>query len=311
MVYVSQALPQTARDAWGGKGIFIAHELSTNGRIFRNRPFTEIIIGREIRNAVEDNTLTAFYIALRRLIYTYRFLTPDLRATLNPALKGQLPAIRRGMSLYSGQRAPTAVERIRDNEPQNWNLDTLSIQDYVSGVAAHSTTFGKQEHRTENLGSYLMDGFVLPETMAALEAVADDTFLSRNFRIGIVEGMSIAELVILGAWKRLEAFIKLERKIDDPYGHDWKFLSEKLLPIILSFYDGDRATLLRRFSNAVQVRHRVVHRGYVASAADVDEVLSTVRLIASVLEIPNKYRKNWQLRLGMPDPVPTEAQPEV
>src|SRR5438874_7602113 len=52
----------TARDAWGGKGIFIAHELSTNGRIFRNRPFTEIIIGREIRNAVEDNTLVAFYI---------------------------------------------------------------------------------------------------------------------------------------------------------------------------------------------------------------------------------------------------------
>lgn len=156
-----------------------------------------------------------------------------------------------------------------------------------------------------------MDGFVLPEAMAALEAVVDEAFSSRNFRVGVVEGMSIAELVIIGAWKRLGSHIRIKKNLDDPRGHDWKFLSEKLMPIILGFYNGNRAILLRQLSDAVQIRHGVIHKGYRPSAGELDEVLSTVRIITSILEIPNKYRMNWQLKPGMPEPVATEADSEV
>jgi hypothetical protein len=146
---------------------------------------------------------TFFYEALRKLLYTYRYLTPDLRARLGPALRAHVPTIRRGVSNYKNPRAPVALDRLRDNEPQNWRLDTLSFKEYVSGVASHSSRFGNLEQRTMNIGSYLMDGFVLPDTIAGLEAVAEECLQSGNYRIAIVEAISLAEMTILAAWRRL------------------------------------------------------------------------------------------------------------
>jgi hypothetical protein len=96
-----------ARDAWGNEGIAFA-------------PFTEIIIGWEFRGAWEPNDLSIFRQALRRLLFTYRYLSPDLRARLSPALKGELAAIRVGCCTYDDRRASTALDRIRDNEPLRW-----------------------------------------------------------------------------------------------------------------------------------------------------------------------------------------------
>ena len=170
------------KNAWGNSGIAVAQELPITGRIFRNSSFTEIIVGWEVRDAWETNDLSIFYQGLRRLLFTYRYLSPDLRARLSPALKGDLPAIRVGFCKYSGPRAPTALDRIRDNEPLRWAMNTMSVREYVSGIAGQSGRFGKIEERTNRLGSFLMRGFVLPETIAALEMVADEVFVSHNYR---------------------------------------------------------------------------------------------------------------------------------
>lgn len=59
-------------DAWGGVGILVAQEQSLTGKIFRNTPFTEIIVGWEVRHPVEAAEHEIFYKALRRLLYAYR-----------------------------------------------------------------------------------------------------------------------------------------------------------------------------------------------------------------------------------------------
>jgi hypothetical protein len=185
-------------------------------------------------------------------------------------------------------------------------LDTLSIKEYVAGVAAHSSRFGNLEQRTANIGSYLMDGFVLPETAAALEGVAEQIHQSTNYRLAVVEAISLIELSILAAWRRFHCNIRISRNINASDGHTLKFLSEKVLPIILSFYDGNRGLLLGRLKNALQIRHRVVHEGYRPDAEEADKVLSIVRTLILILEIPNKYKNGWQLKSGLPAPVPIE-----
>lgn len=120
------------RDTWGGSGLAFAQEIPITGRIFRNLAFTEVIVGWEVRDPAEREDLSLFYRGLRRLLFTYRYLAPDLRAKLAPALRGQLPAIRLGGCTYSGHRATTAIERLRDNEPQSWHVKILSIADHTS-----------------------------------------------------------------------------------------------------------------------------------------------------------------------------------
>jgi hypothetical protein len=44
----SASVSATAKDAWGSSGIVFAAEVALDGRIFRNTPFTEIIIAWEI-----------------------------------------------------------------------------------------------------------------------------------------------------------------------------------------------------------------------------------------------------------------------
>ncbi len=303
----TDSVSANASDAWGGAGILFAQEPSLDGKLFRNSAFTEIVIGWEIWNQSDKNDISIFYQALRRLVYTYRYLTPDLRASLGPALKGHVQTIRRGSCIYKNPRAATAIDRLQDNEPQYWRLEILSTKGYASGVAAHSAQFGTVEARAMNLGSYLMDGFVLPETVAALEAIAEEALTSGNYRSAVVEAMSLTELAILAAWRRFRSQITLTKDIDDPYGHDWRFLSEKLTPVILSLYNGNRAPLLKRLHRIVKVRHCVVHRGYRPVADEADDVLSTARTLIRVLEIPSKYRANWPLKPGLPEPVPSEA----
>jgi hypothetical protein len=115
--------------------------------------------------------------------------------------------------------------------------------------------------------------------------------------------MAIAELLIIEAWKRFQKHIRFKQRFDDPKGHGWEFLAKKLLPVILSFYDADPATLLRRFHGILEVRHKVVHRAYVPTPDEVNEVLSTIRHLISIWELPSRFRGNWQLRPGMPEPV--------
>jgi hypothetical protein len=307
-VQPDRVVSMNGKDAWDGYGIVMAQEWSLAGKIFRNTSYTEIVVGWEIRETRQAGNLHIFYEALRKLLYTYRYLTPDLRARLGPALKAHVPTIRRGVCNYKNPRAPVALDRLRDNEPRHWRLDTLSFKEYVGGVASHSSRFGNLEQRTTNIGSYLMDGFVLPDTIAALEAVAEECLQSGNYRIAIVEAISLAEMTILAAWRRLHDNITIRRNIDATDGHTLKFLFEKLLPIILSFYDGDRGPLLGHLRSAVQIRHRVVHGGFRPVAEEADKVLSTVRRLILIIEIPNKYKRDWQLKPRLPAPVPIEPQ---
>jgi hypothetical protein len=248
-----------------------------------------------------------FHHALQRLLLTYRYIVPDLRAKLEPALRGVVPVVRAQFSSYRDPRASTALDRIRDNEPERWHLEIVSIGEYVGGLASPSSRFGDVQQRSDQVGSFLMRGFILPQNLAALEAAMEQAFWSKTYQVVVVEVMSLVELAIITAWRRLSSYITISRDIDDPNGHNWKFLAEKLLPLILSLHVGDRGAIVRRIVEAVQIRHDVIHKGHQPTPDQADAVASTARLLLSILEVPNAFKGNWHLRPNMPEPQPIEA----
>ncbi|WP_193171069.1 hypothetical protein [Nisaea nitritireducens] len=287
-------------DKYGSSGVAIAVENKNNGKIFGNSSFTEVIIGREVKNEKEYDDLRFFSVALRKLLYTYRYLTPDLRSRIDPSNGCGGKFLMTARTLYSGTMAPTALERLSDSIPEEWSVTIVKVDDYVSGVAGHSNKFGDISDRSENVGSFLMSGFILPKSLFDLEIVMENAFHQKNMRMGVFEAMCLAELSLLDSWKHFRKFIALKKYSDDErYG--WKFLSQKLLPRILSLYDGDKAEVLRRIAKSVTFRHDVVHKGYMPTGNDLDEVVSSIKMLLTITEIPNRYKAHWHLKPEYPE----------
>jgi len=51
---------------------------------------------------------------------------------------------------------------------------------------------------------------------------------------------------------------------------------------------------MRQANRALELRHKVTHAGYVPSLDEANLVLSCVRTILSIFELPEAYKGNWK-----------------
>jgi hypothetical protein len=103
----------------------------------------------------------------------------NLRAKITAAVKTEIPIIRRKFVVYSPERAKTAIDRLRDYEPQsNWEIDTIFFSPYIAGLAGRSD---QSKEIAAQVGSFLMAGFEPSESLAAIEVIAENAFSSGSF----------------------------------------------------------------------------------------------------------------------------------
>jgi hypothetical protein len=132
--------------------------------------------------------------------------------------------------------------------------------------------------------------------LLAIERLVDLGFSGKQVRPAVAEAMSIAEVAILQAQQRSKAELCCLGDIRKPDEVTWKFLINGILPALLDLFDGDKASMMRVANEALCLRHRVVHEGYSPTEQELNQVLSFVRTLLVLLELPDQFRGNWKRR---------------
>jgi hypothetical protein len=85
-------------------------------------------------------------------------------------------------------------------------------------------------------------------------------------------------------------------RVSEPNRLTMDFVFNKVLPSLLSLYDGDKGSIMRHANQVLTIRHNVVHRGHQPSLDDANTVVSLARVILSIFELPERFRADWKLR---------------
>ena len=288
-------------DRYGSSGLGIVIE-KTRDRVWRNVPFTEIVVGWEVSVAAEFGILSPSEDAVLALLQAYRFARHDLRARIEPAVTGAIPLIRSRIVAYQDVPTGNAFERLASLEPSDLRLDIISFGDAVDGVASSVLSAPEAEEVAERVGGYLLHPLRLPDLFLELEILAERTPSTRAYRASFAEAMTLAELTIGSAVHRLKDVPNVRSMYREGPDRTWKHMAEKLLPALLACYNGERATLLREIALLVVIRHRVVHDGYKPTAEETSRALSLVHHLMMILLLPSYFRTNYKLREGLPEP---------
>jgi hypothetical protein len=123
-------------------------------------------------------------------------------------------------------------------------------------------------------------------------------FSGKQLRPAVADAMSIAEVAILQAQQRFRTELRSAGKTGKPDEVTWKLLINAILPALLVLFDGDKASMMRRANEVLSLRHGVVHEGYSPTRDEVNKVLSYVRTLITILEVPDQFKGNWKRRAG-------------
>jgi hypothetical protein len=236
---------------------------------------------------------------LERFIGTYRHLNPDIRVPLKDGLPEAERPVRIGYYLYSpAEKQLPLEERIVNARPDKLSVSMVALGRGTRALQDHVGETAVLEARAELLGSYLFNGFALSENLLAIERLADLAFSGKQLRPAVAEAMSIAEVAVLQARQRFSAEPQFAGKLRKRDEVTWKFLINGILPALLDLYDGDKASMMRPANEALRLRHNVLHESYSPTREEVNKVLSFVRTLLTILELPDDFKVNWKRRAG-------------
>lgn len=280
----------------GRSGPIVAIEKSVTGRIFYQDIYTELLTCTEAADLNESAGLQGHAPLLARLIGTYRYLKPDPRLSMAAETPADTTPLRVGFYRYSDEeRSMPFAERIQNAAPASLSLSILSYKTAARALQDHDAPSLK--NRSEQLGSWLLNGFALPDNLAEIERLADVAFNIGRFRAAIVEAISILEGGILEARARAlragDAPWAIRKDPDQLTLHD---VVNKILPLLLKAYDGPIGDMVQIANEARNIRNRVVHKGHQPTLEEANQVLSTARKILSILELPDVYKGNYKAR---------------
>jgi hypothetical protein len=290
-----------ARGFEGRTGPVIAIEKDTQGRVFYQDVYTSLQLCTEFddREQAENLALQMHGRLLERFIGTYRYLNPDTRLVVTDNVPEVTTPLRVGYYFYSTteQRLPLE-ERIINAWPDELRVSIVALDRGARALRGHVGDMAEVRARGERLAGHLGNGFALSENLLAVERLADLAFSGQRPRSAVVEAMSIAEVGILEAQQRFMNELQRAGKIRKPNETTWKFLIEAVLPALLDLFDGDKGLMMKRAKEVLCIRHSVVHESYGPSMDEANKVLSFVRALLTVLELPDQFKGNWKRRGG-------------
>jgi hypothetical protein len=294
-----EAISVDARGFEGRAGPAIAVEKEIQGRVFYQDVYTGLQFCAEFadHNGAESIGLRMHRRLLERFIGTYRHLNPDIRVPLKEGLPEAEAPVRIGYYLYSpAEKRLPLEERIINAQPDKLSVSMVALGRGTRALQDHAGERGVLEARAELLGRYLFNGFSLSENLLAIERLADLAFSAKQLRAAAAEAMSIAEIAVLQARQRFRAELRSDGRICEPDDVNWKFLINAILPALLDLFDGDKASMMRRANEVLCLRHGVVHKGHSPTSQEVNQVLSFVRTLLTILELPDQFKGNWKRR---------------
>lgn len=301
---IAHPIPNVADDAIsadgtgreGRSGPIVAIEKAINGRMVFQDIYTEVLTCTEAADMNESVGLQGHARLLERLVGTYHYLKPDPRRTMATKTPADTTPLRVGFYTYSDQeRSMPFAERIQNASPSSLSLSIMSYRTAARALQDHDGPSLRE--RSEQLGSWLLSGFSLPDNLAEIERLADLAFITGRLRAAIVESMSILEAGILEA--RASAVVADDapwaiRK--DPDQLTMRDVVNKILPLLLKGYDGPVGDMVEIANYARLIRNKVVHKGHQPSIEEANQVLSTARKVLSILELPDLYKGNYRRR---------------
>jgi hypothetical protein len=299
---IARPIPNVADDAIsadatgreGRSGPIVAIEKAVTGRIFFQDIYTEVLTCTEAPDTNESSGLQGHARLIERLVGTYRYLKPDPRLPMASDVPADTTPLRVGFYRYSDkERSMPFAERIQNASPSSLSLSIMSYKTASRALQDHERAF--LHDRCEQLGSWLLTGFSLPDNLAEIERLADLAFNTGRLRAAIVEAMSILEAGILEARARASAAGDAPWAIrKDPDQLSMRDIVNKILPLLLKSYDGPVGDMVEIANEARLTRNKVVHKGHQPSIEETNQVLSSARKILSILELPDLYKGNYK-----------------
>lgn len=296
-----EAVSADARGLEGRVGPAIAIEKDIRGRVFYQDVYTSLQLCTEFddRQRAENLGLQMHGRLLERFIGTYRYLNPDIRLAITNAAPEAPTPLRIGYYFYSPAEQRLPLERrIINAQPDELRLSIVALGRGARALQDHVGDVAEVRARGERLASYLGNGFALSENLLAIERLADLAFSGQQPRSAVVEAMSIAEVGILRAQLRFRGQLQSAGKIRKPNETTWKFLIDAVLPALLGLFDGDKGPMMKRAKEVLSIRHSVVHESYSPTIEEANKVLSFVRVLLTIFELPDQFKGNWKLKLG-------------
>ncbi|TRW17273.1 hypothetical protein [Glacieibacterium frigidum] len=285
-----------ARGHEGRSGPVIAVEKRKEGRVFHQEIFTELHVAWECQVPQDAQILTPYAKILERFITTYRYLYPDLRLTIDELAAVESAPLRVGYHSYSpSERQAQFEERIAGVRPASLSLSLISANRGAKALQDHVDDEPARLERAETLGGFTRHGFQLTENLIELERLAELAFPGKRPRAAIVEATSIFEVALLAARRRMTRTQRGARIFSKaPRETTLKFIVNAMLPALLSFYNGDRGSLIKRANAVRELRNRVAHHGYHPTVEETNLALSTIRTIVGIFELPDTFRLDWK-----------------
>lgn len=281
----------SGHEGYSATAVVVEHDLK--GRIFHPDLYTSIIVGYEASD-IDHDYISEADAMFDRFITCYRYLIGDARFPYAGHAFHDAGAIRIFRYRYSdSERRLPFEERIDRAIPDQLRPSIVALGRGAEALRDHGVDPQVLKDRAVQLGHHLATGFMPTENLIALERVADLAFVQKFPRPAVAEAMSLLELSILAERDR-----KLNTQNAGSANRDknitWDDLLNKVLPFVLDSFDEDKAPLMRLAHEMVNLRHEVVHRGRVPTLKEVNSILSFVKHVISILELDDRYRKNWK-----------------
>ena len=287
------SMSANARGFEGCSGPAVAIELDPDGRVFCQDVYSTLHVMWEVSEWQSAQKMGQFAPLLNRFIATYNFLNNDPRIRMTGGLPEEANPTRIGYYVYSdAEKRLPFHERIRNAEPQNWQLHIAGLGRGARALQDHKGDDEVIKQRSELLGSYLFNSMVPSDNLIEISRLATLAFVDDRPKAAIIEAMSILELVIID--KRRTLIPKTHDK--KPKDMTWQFMINAVLPTLLNLYDGDKDGTMKRANEALEIRNKVVHRGYSPSKEDANIVLSFARHVLCIFQLPDAAKGTWKRR---------------
>ncbi len=276
----------------GRSGPVVAVEMDPAGRVFCQDVYSTLRVMWEVEDFKAAQSMGAYLPLLNRFIATYCFLNNDPRLRISGAIPEESNPTRIGYFAYSGsQKAKPFHERIAEVQVQEWQMHIAGMGRGSRALRDHNGDLEQAKVRATHLGSYLYNGIAPSENLIELHRLASLAFVDDRPKAAIIEVMSMLELAIISQHRALLPKDYAQLKPDKL---TWKFLVNAILPSLLGLYDGDKGSMIKKANEALEVRHKVVHRGYAPTKDDANVVLSFVRHILCIFEMPEAVKGDWK-----------------
>jgi hypothetical protein len=275
----------------------IAIEKDVGGRIFYQDVFTELQTLTEFVEPEPSTGLISHGLLVQRFVSTYRYLHPDPRLEMPPEIPIETTPLRVGHYLYSAEERSWPFERrIEAAWPSELHLSITALGRGVRSLRDHDVPPDVLEKRSRDLNAWLCNGFELSENLVEIERLVDVAFSGKRYRTAVIEAMSLLEVALLQARDRVPATQRSAPLRKSPNSITLEFLINTILPQLLRQFDGDPAPLIERANSARKMRNKVVHQRADPTSQEAGLVLSTVRAVLSILELPEQFKGDWKRR---------------